>query len=149
MSRNEKDEIEVDTREKKVPVHITEGGNMAFHNYLNDFAHIEDPLERRRLALQKIDERPFGWDQVRTILIAGVGFLTDSYDIFAINLSISMMSYVFWQGNMPNSTQTLLKVSTSVGTVIGQLGFGTMADIVGRKKIYGLELIVMIKLLDV
>ncbi|KAH7591637.1 Major facilitator superfamily (MFS) profile [Nakaseomyces glabratus] len=144
MSRNEKDEIEVDTREKKVPVHITEGGNMAFHNYLNDFAHIEDPLERRRLALQKIDERPFGWDQVRTILIAGVGFLTDSYDIFAINLSISMMSYVFWQGNMPNSTQTLLKVSTSVGTVIGQLGFGTMADIVGRKKIYGLELIVMI-----
>lgn len=141
----EKDEVQIGTKEKReVPVHITEGGNLAFHNYLNDFAHIEDPLERRRLALQKIDERPFGWDQVRTILIAGVGFLTDSYDIFAINLSISMMSYVFWAGNMPNSTQTLLKVSTSVGTVIGQLGFGTMADIVGRKKIYGLELIVMI-----
>ncbi|CCD24837.1 uncharacterized protein NDAI_0E00210 [Naumovozyma dairenensis CBS 421] len=122
----------------------TEGGNMAFHNYINDFAHIEDPLERRRLALQKIDEMEFGWSHIRTILIAGVGFLTDSYDIFAINLGISMMSYVYWAGNMPSSTNTLLKVSTSVGTVIGQIGFGTMADIMGRKKIYGLELILMI-----
>jgi len=45
---------------------------------------------------------------------------------------------------MPQSTTTFLKVSTSVGTVIGQLGFGMLADIFGRKKIYGLELIVMI-----
>ncbi|CCC68106.1 hypothetical protein NCAS_0B00220 [Naumovozyma castellii] len=124
--------------------YLTEGGNAAFHNYINDFAHIEDPLERRRLALQKIDETAFGWSQIRTILIAGVGFLTDSYDIFAINLGITMMSYVHWKGNMPASTATLLKVSTSVGTVIGQVGFGTMADVIGRKKIYGMELILMI-----
>ena len=105
---------------------------------------IEDPLERRRLALESIDNEGFGWQQVKTISIAGVGFLTDSYDIFAINLGISMMSYVYWHGSMPSSSQTLLKVSTSVGTVIGQFGFGTLADIVGRKKIYGMELIVMI-----
>ena len=80
--------------------YLTEGGNAAFHNYINDFAHIEDPLERRRLALQKIDETAFGWSQIRTILIAGVGFLTDSYDIFAINLGITMMSYVHWKGNI-------------------------------------------------
>ncbi|EDO14633.1 hypothetical protein Kpol_309p1 [Vanderwaltozyma polyspora DSM 70294] len=123
---------------------VTEGGNAAFHNYLNDFSHIEDPLERRRLALQKIDEAKFGWYHVKAILVAGVGFLTDAYDIFAINLGVSMMSYVFWGGHIPSSTETLLKVSTSVGTVIGQVGFGTMADIVGRKKIYGLELIIVI-----
>ncbi|SCV03793.1 LANO_0G06282g1_1 [Lachancea nothofagi CBS 11611] len=128
----------------KVAYTNTAGGNAAFHNYINDFAHIEDPLERRRLALQSIDDAPFGWYHVRAIAVAGVGFLTDSYDIFAINLGISMMAYVFWQGNMPSSTTTLLKVSTSVGTVIGQLGFGIMADVVGRKKIYGLELIIMI-----
>ncbi|SCV02020.1 LAMI_0G15236g1_1 [Lachancea mirantina] len=122
----------------------TKGGNAAFHNFINDFAHIEDPLERRRLALQKIDQADFGWYHVRAIMVAGVGFLTDSYDIFAINMGITMMAYVFWEGNMPSSTTTLLKVSTSVGTVIGQLGFGMMADIVGRKKIYGTELIIMI-----
>ncbi|SMN20480.1 similar to Saccharomyces cerevisiae YML123C PHO84 High-affinity inorganic phosphate (Pi) transporter and low-affinity manganese transporter [Maudiozyma saulgeensis] len=123
---------------------LTEGGNTAFHNYINDFAHIDDPLERRRLALEKIDETSFGWLQIRTILVAGVGFMTDSYDIFAINIGIAMLSYVFWEGNMPASTTTLLKVSTSVGTVIGQIGFGCAADILGRKKIYGTELIVVI-----
>ena len=123
---------------------LTAGGNTAFHNYINDFAHIDDPLERRRLALEKIDESSFGWLQIRTILVAGVGFMTDSYDIFAINIGIAMLSYVFWQGNMPSSTTTLLKVSTSVGTVIGQIGFGCAADILGRKKIYGTELIVVI-----
>ena len=80
------------------------------------------------------------------ILIAGVGFMTDSYDIFAINLSMNMLQYVYWNGTIPDSTTTLIKVSTSVGTVIGQISFGSIADKVGRKKIYGLELIIMILL---
>ena len=136
--------IERSTPQDVIDGNLTAGGNTAFHNYLNDFAHIEDPLERRRLALEKIDETSFGWLQIRTILVAGVGFMTDSYDIFAINIGISMLSYVFWAGSMPSSTTTLLKVSTSVGTVLGQVGFGCAADILGRKKIYGVELIVVI-----
>lgn len=122
----------------------TSGGKTAFKDYLGKFAHIEDPLERRRLALEEIDNEGFGWTQAKMILIAGVGFMTDSYDIFAINLGTSMLAHVFWAGTIPDSTTTLIKVSTSVGTVIGQLGFGFMADVVGRKKIYGLELIVII-----
>lgn len=39
---------------------------------------------------------------------------------------------------------TFSKVATSGGTVIGQLGFGMLADIVGRKRMYGLELIIII-----
>ena len=38
----------------------TSGGNAAFHNFHNDFAHIQDPNERRRLALAEIDKAPFG-----------------------------------------------------------------------------------------
>ena len=95
------------------------GGKTAFKDYVGKFAHIEDPLERRRLALEEIDNSGFGWTQVKMILIAGVGFLTDSYDIFAINLGVTMLSHVFWGGTIPDSTTTLLKVSTSVGTVIG------------------------------
>lgn len=120
------------------------GGKTAFKDYVGKFAHIEDPLERRRLALEEIDNAGFGWTQAKMILIAGVGFMTDSYDIFAINLGTSMLAYVYWNGSIPSSTNTLIKVSTSVGTVIGQLGFGFLADVVGRKKIYGLELIVVI-----
>lgn len=128
----------------------TKGGNAAFHNFVNDFAHIQDPYERRRLALEKIDNASFGWYHVRAICVAGIGFLTDSFDIFSINIATSMMVYVFWGygtdhgGKMPSSTQTLIKVSTSVGTVIGQLFFGWIADVAGRKKIYGVELIIII-----
>lgn len=61
-----------------------------------------------------------------------------------------MLGIVYFQGNAANpgvmSTpqDTAIKVATSAGTVLGQLGFGALADIVGRKKMYGLELIVMI-----
>lgn len=47
----------------------TSGGNNAFHNFNNDFAHIDDPNERRRLALAEIDKAPFGWYHVRAILV--------------------------------------------------------------------------------
>lgn len=58
----------------------TAGGNAAYHNFHNDFLHVQDPNERRRLALAEIDKAPFGWYHVRAILVAGVGFFTDSYD---------------------------------------------------------------------
>ena len=36
--------------------------------------------------------------------MAGIGFFTDSYDIFAINLITSMLGMVFWQGDpIPHS----------------------------------------------
>ncbi|ODV96452.1 hypothetical protein PACTADRAFT_40831 [Pachysolen tannophilus NRRL Y-2460] len=123
----------------------TNNGNAAFRDFTSDFADVTDPLERRRLALEKIDNASFSWYHVRAICVGGVGFLTDAYDIFAINLAVTMMAYVYWEdAKIPSSTSTLLKVSTSVGTVIGQLGFGRLADMVGRHRIYGSELIIMI-----
>ncbi|KAF2481896.1 putative inorganic phosphate transporter PHO84 [Neohortaea acidophila] len=127
----------------------TSGGNAAFHNFHNDYAHIEDPNERRRLALAEIDKAPFGWYHVRAVVVAGIGFFTDAYDIFAIGLVTSMIGIVYWQGTsfdgaIPNKVSTGLKVATSGGTVIGQLAFGWLADVVGRKKMYGLELIIII-----
>jgi MFS transporter, PHS family, inorganic phosphate transporter len=106
-----------------------------------------DPHERRRAALAKIDQAPFSWRHVRAIVVAGVGFFTDAYDLFAINLASSMLGVVFFLpsgGKMPTSADTAIKVSTSGGNVIGQLLFGWLADIVGRKRMYGLELIIMI-----
>jgi PHS family inorganic phosphate transporter-like MFS transporter len=129
-------------------INKTSGGNAAFHNFNNDFAHISDPNERRRLALAEIDKAPFGWYHVRACVVAGIGFFTDSYDIFAINLVTSMLGVVFWhssnKGVIPTTSDTAIKVATSGGTVIGQLGFGYLADVVGRKRMYGLELIIII-----
>ncbi|GAM83187.1 hypothetical protein ANO11243_011730 [Dothideomycetidae sp. 11243] len=128
----------------------TAGGNAAFHNFHNDYAHIEDPNERRRLALAEIDKAPFGWYHVRAIAVAGVGFFTDAYDIFAISLVNQILGIVYWHtaktkpGTIPSTADTAIKVATSGGTVIGQFGFGWLADMVGRKRMYGLELIIII-----
>ena len=128
-------------------VQKTSGGNAAFHNFYNDFLHIPDPNERRRLALAQIDKAPFGWYHIRTCIVAGVGFFTDAYDLFVVSLLTTMLGIIYWpqsKGVMPTSADTAIKVSTSAGTVIGQLGFGALADLIGRKKMYGVELIIII-----
>lgn len=88
-----------------VPGAKTSGGNAAFHNFNNDFAHIQDPNERRRLALAEIDKAPFGWYHVRACVVAGIGFFTDSYDVSTTNtvtreasmhLTISRSSPLTW-----------------------------------------------------
>ena len=135
----------------------TLGGNRAFHNFYNDYSHIPDPNLRRRLALSEIDKVPFGLYRtslpllfrcemltcradVRAVLVAGVGFLLDSYDIFAINLITTLLGMVFWSGNddgngyggnggvLPDTTNQALKASTSAGIVIGMILFGWLAE---------------------
>ncbi|KAI0132569.1 H+ symporter [Xylariales sp. AK1849] len=132
----------------------TYGGNRAFHNFFNDFSHIQDPNLRRRLALSEIDKIPFGWYHVRAIVVAGMGIFLDSYDIFAINLITTFLGIVFWNGPpedakngyggnngiLPTPVSATLKASTSAGIVIGQLLFGWLADVFGRRRMYGVEL---------
>ncbi|OBA25812.1 MFS general substrate transporter [Hanseniaspora valbyensis NRRL Y-1626] len=134
-------------KEDPTDVYVREnGGNAAFHNYINDFSHIKDPLERRRLALEKIDNAGFTWRSVYLIIVAGIGFLNDSYDIFTISIALTMMTPIYFAGESALSygMSTWIKVATSVGAVIGQVGFGIMSDVLGRKKVYGLELLIII-----
>lgn len=101
--------------------------------------------QRRRAALAEVDNAPFGWYHVKTCLIAGVGFFTDAYDIFAINMCASMIGLIYSKGGALTANQELgLKVATPVGTLVGQLLFGWLADVVGRKKMYGVELMLII-----
>lgn len=69
--------------EKEIKANMTSGGNAAYHNFNNDFAHVSDLNERRRLALAEIDKAAFGWYHVRAIAVAGIGFFTDSVSCHA------------------------------------------------------------------
>ncbi|KAJ7637618.1 phosphate transporter [Mycena polygramma] len=106
--------------------------------------------ERRRAALAEVDNAAFSWFHVKVCMVAGVGFFTDAYDIFAINIAATMIGFVYGHA-APGATPKLsphqdlgLKVATPVGTLCGQLLFGWLADVVGRKKMYGVELMIII-----
>ncbi|KAJ2082926.1 hypothetical protein H4R24_001196 [Coemansia sp. RSA 988] len=111
----------------------------------------DETVERRRHALAEIDHAKFGWFHVKTCLVAGAGFFTDSYDIFAINLCSLIMGYVYFadaQGSAVNTTPTKIdmwvKGSTQLGCIIGQFVFGYLSDRLGRKRMYGVELLIII-----
>ncbi|KAF9113146.1 Inorganic phosphate transporter pho84 [Mortierella sp. AM989] len=105
----------------------------------------DDPRQRRLDTLALVDNADFGWFHVRACMVAGVGFFTDAYDLFAINLVTPMIGYVYYDDHrLPANIDIGLKVSASVGTFIGQIGFGYLADRLGRKKMYGVELLIII-----
>lgn len=63
-----------------------------------------------------------------------------------------MISYVYWPQSvdadqvpkLPSSVKTAMMCSTLAGTMIGQVAFGAAADRLGRRKMYGLELLIVI-----
>ncbi|KAI6018363.1 major facilitator superfamily domain-containing protein [Pisolithus marmoratus] len=93
------------------------------------------------------DKPPFvlTFAEVKLLGIAGVGFFLDAYDLFIINPVSTMLQYRLYGGNsLPNNLQGVLKASANIGSVVGQFLFGYMADALGRKAIYGKELMLII-----
>lgn len=83
------------------------------------------------------------------VIVAGIGFLTDSFGLFALNVVTPMLGYVYWPNDdgiphVPTSVKTAMMCSTLAGTMVGQIAFGFLADVLGRRKMYGLELVVII-----
>jgi MFS transporter, PHS family, inorganic phosphate transporter len=79
----------------------------------------------------------------RTIVVAGMGFFTDAYDLFVISLVIPILVALAPGGPIGTFELGLLGSAALMGAAIGQLLFGWLGDRVGRRKIYGVTLTVM------
>ncbi|KIW95627.1 phosphate:H+ symporter [Cladophialophora bantiana CBS 173.52] len=87
---------------------------------------------------------------LKMFAITGVGFFLDSYDLFIINLVTPVWLYEYWGGldgrkpHYPPLLRGLVNAGSNIGNIIGQLTFGFLGDVFGRKFVYGKELIVVI-----
>ncbi|KAK6332232.1 Inorganic phosphate transporter pho84 [Orbilia brochopaga] len=85
--------------------------------------------------------------ELKLLLIAGVGFFLDSYDLFIINLATPVWIDEYWGGNdkrYPFFLRGCVNGAANFGNVIGQLTFGFLGDAFGRRFVYGKELILCI-----
>ncbi|WJX12379.1 phosphate transporter [Trifolium repens] len=85
------------------------------------------------------------------IVIAGMGFFTDAYDLFCISLVTKLLGRIYYTdytkpkpGVLPPGVQAAVTGVALVGTLTGQLFFGWLGDKLGRKKVYGITLMLMV-----
>jgi MFS family permease len=87
-----------------------------------------------------LNEAPLSRFHLRAALTAGMGFFTDAYDLFIIGIAMTLIK-VEW-----HATPLVLGLVGSTALLSAFLGatvFGRIADIFGRKSVYGLEAAVM------
>jgi len=76
----------------------------------------------------------------KIMVISGMGFLTDAYDLFIIGVVMSILKSE-WN---PSPIAVGLVTSTAlIAAAFGAVLFGRVADMVGRKRIYGYEVLVL------
>ncbi|KAL8238576.1 hypothetical protein R6Q59_015143 [Mikania micrantha] len=85
------------------------------------------------------------------IVIAGMGFFTDAYDLFSISLVTRLLGRLYYPidgspkpGTLPPAVASSVTGVALVGTLCGQLFFGWLGDKMGRKKVYGMTLALMV-----
>jgi len=84
------------------------------------------------------------------IVIAGMGFFTDAYDLFAISLVTRLLGRIYYYkggakpGTLPPGVASSVTGVALVGTLCGQLFFGWLGDKMGRKRVYGMTLALMV-----
>lgn len=69
------------------------------------------------------------------VFVSGVGFLSDAYVLFVINLVKNVLDDLY-KDEMFDNAQSLVGTAALAGAVLGQLVFGGLADRLGRRVIF-------------
>ncbi len=88
-----------------------------------------------------LDDAPLSRFHTRSIVTAGMGFFTDAYDLFIIGTATTLIAK---QWNLSSAETGLVNSITLISAFVGAFVFGRIADVLGRKKVYGLEAALMV-----
>jgi MFS transporter, PHS family, inorganic phosphate transporter len=76
----------------------------------------------------------------KIMFISGMGFFTDAYDLFIIGVVIEMLKH---EWPISPVAEGLVTSTALLASAVGALLFGRVADMLGRKRIYGYEVLVL------
>jgi len=88
----------------------------------------------------EIDDSHISAAQWRIVLIAGMGFFTDAYDLFVIGVVLKLLQPLWHISPLETA---VVGATALVSAAIGSAVFGRIADVFGRKYIYGFEVLVL------
>jgi MFS transporter, PHS family, inorganic phosphate transporter len=90
--------------------------------------------------LKQLDESGITRTHWRIVLISGMGFFTDAYDLFVIGVVMSLLRH---EWHVTPTEDGLVTSTALLASAIGAVLFGRIADMLGRKRIYGYEVLVL------
>lgn len=106
--------------------------------------------ETQNHVLNSLDAAKTQWYHFTAVVIAGMGFFTDAYDLFCISLVTKLLGRIYFYvesakklGSLPPNVSAAVNGVAFCGTLAGQLFFGWLGDKMGRKKVYGITLMIM------
>jgi MFS transporter, PHS family, inorganic phosphate transporter len=89
---------------------------------------------------EALDNTRFSRFQMKTMFVSGMGFFTDAYDLFVIGIVVSILKT---EWNLNTSQVSWLNSATLLASAVGAIIFGRVADMLGRKRIYGYEVLIL------
>ncbi|XP_062232973.1 probable inorganic phosphate transporter 1-10 [Phragmites australis] len=103
-------------------------------------------------VLTALDQARMQYYHFKAIVIAGMGLFTDSYDLFCISPVMKLIGRVYYAprdhsggpGVTPPAVVSATVGVALLGAVAGNLVFGTLGDRVGRRRVYGVCLLLMV-----
>ncbi|KAM1483912.1 hypothetical protein TB2_035170 [Malus domestica] len=102
-------------------------------------------------VLNALDVAKTQWYHFTAIIIAGMGFFTDAYDLFCISMVTKLLGRIYYHvegaekpGTLPPNVSAAVNGVALCGTLAGQRFFGWLGDKMGRKRVYGMTLMLMV-----
>ncbi|KAK4182607.1 major facilitator superfamily domain-containing protein [Podospora australis] len=110
--------------------------------FAGDVAHIRERARRDDLISNILDRIGFSF---RVYLVAFLGFLASSWSLIAVAIITPALYFIYDRhGQIDRDAGLVLDMIILTSTILGMIAFGHLADRLGRSKLYGIEVIVML-----
>jgi PHS family inorganic phosphate transporter-like MFS transporter len=96
---------------------------------------------RARDLIAALDEASLSRFHLRAVLVSGMGFFTDAYDLFVIGIASALIAK---QWDLSSGQLALLNSTMLFAAFLGAMVLGRFADLGGRKRVYWLVAVIMV-----